>query len=196
MSTRLSSTNAAPAVRHARDAMRYLIAPSSLGLVLVARSTATGGLSAVLIDDDRAVLTAEVRRRFPGMPVEAAERDSELRALAQRVVALVEAPCDPDAALDAPLDARGTAFQQLVWGALRGIPAGTTVTYTELARRVGRPGAVRAVASACAANPLAIIVPCHRVVRSDGGLAGYRWGVDRKRVLLEREAEAAPLFAR
>ncbi|HET8771104.1 MAG TPA: methylated-DNA--[protein]-cysteine S-methyltransferase [Gemmatimonadaceae bacterium] len=171
-----------------RFTIRYTILPSSLGAVLVARSVATGGLSAVLLDDDRAVLVAELRRRFPGMPVEAADDDSTLRELARKVVALVESPADPECAVDAPLDARGTAFQQLVWSALRGIPAGTTVTYAELARRVGRPSAVRAVASACAANPLAIVVPCHRVVRSDGGLSGYRWGVERKRALLAREA--------
>lgn len=177
-----------PAVKDSRDTMRYLILPSSLGAVLVARSVATGGLSAVLLDDDRAVLVAELRRRFSDMRVEAGDGDSALRALATEVVALVESPADPDCAVDAPLDARGTAFQQLVWNTLRGIPAGTTVTYAELARRVGRPNAVRAVASACAANPLAIVVPCHRVVRSDGGLSGYRWGVERKRALLAREA--------
>ena len=173
-----------------RFTIRYTILPSSLGAVLVARSVATGGLSAVLLDDDRAVLVAELRRRFPGMSVEAADGDGTLQELASKVVALVESPADPECAVDAPLDARGTEFQQLVWSALRGIPAGTTVTYAELARRVGRPGAVRAVASACAANPLAIVVPCHRAVRSDGGLAGYRWGVERKRTLLAREATA------
>lgn len=172
------------------DAMHYVIAPSSLGPVLVARSERTAGLSAVLIDDDRAVLVAELRRRFPVIPVIAGERDASLRDLARRVVALIESPAGSGAKLDSPLDARGTAFQQRVWAALRGIPAGTTVTYTELARRIGQPGSVRAVASACAANPLAIVVPCHRVVRRDGGLSGYRWGVHRKRALLEREAAA------
>jgi AraC family transcriptional regulator, regulatory protein of adaptative response / methylated-DNA-[protein]-cysteine methyltransferase len=94
----------------------------------------------------------------------------------------------PGSGVDLPLDVRGTAFQQRVWQALRGIPAGSTASYREIARRIGAPRAVRAVAHACAANPVAVAIPCHRVVRSDGGLAGYRWGVERKRELLEREA--------
>ena len=104
-----------------------------------------------------------------------------------QVVGLVEAP---HIGLDLPLDIRGTAFQQRVWQALREIPAGTRVSYTELARRVGQPNAVRAVASACAANTLAVAIPCHRVVRTDGSLSGYRWGVARKQALLEREQRA------
>ena len=102
------------------------------------------------------------------------------------MVGFVEAPA---LGLDLPLDVRGTAFQQRVWQALRDIPAGVTVTYTELAKRIGRPNSVRAVAQACAANALAVAIPCHRVVRNDGGLSGYRWGVGRKRALLEREAK-------
>ena len=103
-----------------------------------------------------------------------------------QVVGFVEAPA---IGLDLPLDVRGTAFQQRVWRALREIPAGSTVSYSEIARRIGSPTAARAVAQACAANPLAVAIPCHRVVRSDGGLSGYRWGVERKRALLEREAQ-------
>jgi AraC family transcriptional regulator of adaptative response/methylated-DNA-[protein]-cysteine methyltransferase len=103
------------------------------------------------------------------------------------VVGFVEAP---RVGLDLPLDLRGTAFQQRVWQALREIPAGRTMSYTEVARRIGAPKSVRAVAQACAANPLAVAIPCHRVVRNDGALAGYRWGVERKRALLEREADA------
>ena len=102
-----------------------------------------------------------------------------------RVVGFVEAP---GLGLDLPLDVRGTAFQQRVWQALRDIPAGETASYTEIARRIGAPKAVRAVAGACAANVLAVAIPCHRVLRNDGGLSGYRWGVERKRALLEREA--------
>ena len=94
----------------------------------------------------------------------------------------------PTLGLDLPLDVRGTAFQQRVWKALRQIPAGTTTTYTKLAAKIGRPRAVRAVAHACASNAIAVAIPCHRVVRTDGALAGYRWGVERKRALLEREA--------
>jgi len=103
------------------------------------------------------------------------------------VVGFVEAP---GLGLDLPLDVRGTAFQQRVWQALRAIPAGTTVSYTDIAQRIGAPQSVRAVASACAANVLAVAIPCHRVVRNDGGLSGYRWGVERKRALIEREAQA------
>jgi AraC family transcriptional regulator of adaptative response/methylated-DNA-[protein]-cysteine methyltransferase len=96
----------------------------------------------------------------------------------------------PGATLDVPLDPRGTPFQQRVWQALRDIPAGATATYADIAARIGAPGSVRAVAQACGANPIAIAIPCHRVVRSDGALSGYRWGVERKRALLDREARA------
>ena len=103
------------------------------------------------------------------------------------MVGLVEAP---GLGLDLPLDVRGTVFQQRVWQALREIPAGSTVSYAELARRIGAPNGARAVAGACAANALAIAIPCHRVVRNDGALSGYRWGVERKQALLEREGKA------
>jgi AraC family transcriptional regulator of adaptative response/methylated-DNA-[protein]-cysteine methyltransferase len=111
--------------------------------------------------------------------------DAAFERLVARVVGLVEAPA---LGHDLPLDVRGTAFQQRVWQALCEIPAGATVTYGEIATRIGAPGAVRAVANACAGNALAVVIPCHRVVRRDGGLSGYRWGVERKRVLLERES--------
>jgi AraC family transcriptional regulator of adaptative response/methylated-DNA-[protein]-cysteine methyltransferase len=113
--------------------------------------------------------------------------DGEFEQLVARVVGVIEAP---GLGLDLPLDIRGTAFQQRVWQALREIPAGSTMSYAEIARRIGSPNSVRAVAQACAANLLAVAIPCHRVVRRDGGLSGYRWGVDRKRALLEREASA------
>ena len=108
----------------------------------------------------------------------------QFEQLVAKVVGLVEAP---GVGLDLPLDVRGTAFQQRVWQALRDIPAGRTLSYADLARRIGAPKSVRAVAQACGANPLAVAIPCHRVVRNDGALAGYRWGVERKRALLERE---------
>ena len=111
--------------------------------------------------------------------------DQKFERTVAAVVGLVEAPGQR---LDLPLDIRGTAFQQQVWQALRAIPPGRTATYTEIAKAVGRPKAVRAVAQACAANPLAVAIPCHRVVRTDGDLSGYRWGVERKRKLLDREA--------
>jgi AraC family transcriptional regulator of adaptative response/methylated-DNA-[protein]-cysteine methyltransferase len=113
--------------------------------------------------------------------------DAGFEQLVAKVVGMVEAP---GLGVDLPLDVRGTAFQQRVWQALREIPAGETVSYTDIAKRIGAPKSVRAVAQACAANPLAVAIPCHRVVRTDGGLAGYRWGVERKRALLEREASA------
>ncbi len=125
--------------------------------------------------------------RTPGSvsqgPVAGGDRDFE--RLVAKVVGLVEAPA---LGLDLPLDVRGTAFQQRVWQALRDIPAGSTASYADIARRIGAPKAVRGVAGACAANPIAVAIPCHRVVRSNGALAGYRWGVERKRALLEREA--------
>jgi AraC family transcriptional regulator of adaptative response/methylated-DNA-[protein]-cysteine methyltransferase len=111
--------------------------------------------------------------------------DPEFERLVSQVVGFVEAP---GLGLELPLDVRGTAFQQRVWQALREVPAGSTVSYTEIARRIGAPTAVRAVAHACGANALAVAIPCHRVVRNDGGLSGYRWGVERKRALLQREA--------
>ena len=112
---------------------------------------------------------------------------SEFERLVAEVVGLVEAPAQ---GLDLPLDVRGTAFQQRVWQALRAIPGGSTASYAEIAERIGRPKAVRAVAQACAANPIAVAIPCHRVVRTDGALSGYRWGIERKRALLERERAA------
>jgi AraC family transcriptional regulator of adaptative response/methylated-DNA-[protein]-cysteine methyltransferase len=114
--------------------------------------------------------------------------DREFEATVGKVLNFVEAPAR---GLDLPLDVRGTAFQQRVWAALREIPAGITVSYGDIARRIGAPEAVRAVAGACAANTLAVAIPCHRVVRSDGALSGYRWGIDRKRALIDREVKAA-----
>ncbi|HET8666868.1 MAG TPA: methylated-DNA--[protein]-cysteine S-methyltransferase, partial [Terriglobales bacterium] len=110
--------------------------------------------------------------------------DAEFEQLVARVVGFIEAPA---VGLDLPLDLRGTAFQQRVWQALRKIPAGSTASYSEIARRIGVPKSVRAVAQACGANALAVAIPCHRVVRSDGELSGYRWGIERKQILLERE---------
>lgn len=168
----------------AGEQIRFAVAASSLGALLVAATER--GICAILIDDDPARLVRDLQDRFPRAQLIGAERDFE-RTVAQ-VVGLVEAP---QIGLDLPLDVRGSAFQQRVWAALRTIPAGATVSYTELARRIGAPGAVRAVASACAANPLAVAVPCHRVVRLDGNLSGYRWGVERKATLLARERAAS-----
>lgn len=163
--------------------IRHAIADCALGRVLVAASAR--GICAILLGDDAAELEADLARRFPRARVLAADA-----ALGEIVAAVVALLATPGQGLDLPLDLQGTIFQQQVWQALRGIPAGTTVSYAELACRLGRPAAVRAVAGACAANPLAVVVPCHRVVRSDGGLSGYRWGIARKQALLAGEADA------
>jgi AraC family transcriptional regulator of adaptative response/methylated-DNA-[protein]-cysteine methyltransferase len=163
--------------------IQFAINESSLGLVLVALSTV--GVCAVLFGDDRSALRRDAQERFPGAAL--IDGDANLAARAAAVIALVETPSDR---LDVPLDMRGTTFQQAVWQALREIPAGTTVSYGDIAARLGQPRSARAIAQACAANALAVVVPCHRVVKSDGALSGYRWGVERKRILLEREAAA------
>ena len=141
------------------------------------------GVCAILLGDDPEALVRDLQDRFPRAEFQGG--DAEFERMVAQVVGLVEAPGQR---LDLPLDIRGTAFQQRVWAALSAIPAGKTATYTEIARAIGQPKAVRAVAQACGANPLAVAIPCHRVVRSDGDLSGYRWGVERKRKLIEREA--------
>jgi AraC family transcriptional regulator of adaptative response/methylated-DNA-[protein]-cysteine methyltransferase len=161
--------------------IRFAVGESCLGSILVARSPM--GVCAILLGDDADALVRELQDRFPRATL--VGDDPAFDRLVAQVVGLVEAP---GLGADLPLDVRGTAFQQRVWQALREVPPGATVTYAELARRIGSPRAVRAVAGACAANPLAVAIPCHRVVRTDGGLAGYRWGVERKRELLAREA--------
>jgi len=164
------------------EVIRYVTGESSLGVVLVARSDR--GICAILIAGDREALLRDLCGRFPAATLEA--DDVRLDVLARRVIDFIESP---GLQLDLALDLRGTEFQLTVWEALREIPPGSTVTYTEIAARIGRPASVRAVAGACAANPVAVLVPCHRVVRSDGGISGYRWGVERKRSLLETEAK-------
>ncbi len=165
----------------AGETIRFAVGHCSLGAILVA---ATGrGVCAIQLGDDAADLERALRERFHRARLVAG--DAAFKDLVARVVAFVEAPGQ---GLDLPLDIRGTAFQRRVWQALRAIPAGATASYAEIAARIGRPKAVRAVAQACAANELAVAVPCHRVVRADGGLSGYRWGTARKRALLAREA--------
>ena len=167
----------------AREALRFAVGQCALGAILVASSAQ--GVAAILIGDDPDALARDLQDRFPNADLVGG--DPAFEALVARVVGFVEAP---GAGLDLPLDIRGTAFQQRVWQALRDIPAGATATYTDIAARIGSPRAVRAVAGACAANALAVAIPCHRVIRHDGGLSGYRWGVERKRDLLAREARA------
>lgn len=165
----------------ARTAIRFAVGECSLGSILVA--TSDRGICAILLGDDPDFLTRELQDRFKHADLIGG--DTEFERLVARVVGLVEAP---SLGMDLPLDIRGSAFQQRVWQALRDIPAGTTVSYSDVAARIGSPKSVRAVAQACGANTLAVAIPCHRVVRRDGALSGYRWGVDRKRALLEREA--------
>ncbi len=161
--------------------IQFAVGQCSLGAILVAKSAK--GVCAILLGDDPDALVRDLQDRFPRAGLTGG--DAGFEAMVATVVGFVEAP---GIGLDLPLDVRGTAFQQRVWQALQGIPAGETASYTEIARRIGLPKAVRAVAAACAANALAVAIPCHRVVRSDGALSGYRWGVARKRSLLEREA--------
>ncbi|MES2347749.1 MAG: bifunctional DNA-binding transcriptional regulator/O6-methylguanine-DNA methyltransferase Ada [Pseudomonadota bacterium] len=161
--------------------IRFAIGACSLGAILVASTEQ--GICAILIDDDPDVLVRDLQDRFPKAELIGAEPEYE--QVVSRVVGMVERP---ELGLDLPLDVRGTAFQQRVWQVLRGIPAGRTVSYAELAQLVGSPKGARAVAGACAANALAVAIPCHRVVRNDGSISGYRWGVDRKAALLDREA--------
>jgi AraC family transcriptional regulator of adaptative response/methylated-DNA-[protein]-cysteine methyltransferase len=149
-----------------------------LGIVLVARSER--GLCAVLLGDDAAALALDLQRRFPQADV----REAALQPLLSQVAKFLAAPAT---GLDAPLDLQGSDFQKRVWKALQEIPAGSTETYGAIAQRIGAAGLAKEVGEACAANPLAVAIPCHRVVRKDGGLAGYRWGVRRKRALLELE---------
>ena len=163
--------------------IRFAVGESFLGSILVAASGR--GVCAILMGDDPDELARDLRARFPRADL--VDGDSEFEELVSRVVGFVEAP---GPGLDLPLDRRGTAFQRRVWQALRETPPGDTASYADIANRIGAPKSVRAVAQACAANALAVAIPCHRVVRSDGGLSGYRWGVERKRALLAREANA------
>jgi AraC family transcriptional regulator of adaptative response/methylated-DNA-[protein]-cysteine methyltransferase len=162
--------------------IRFAIGECSLGSILVAASGR--GVCAISIGDDPDALARDLQDRFPRAQLIGA--DAEFERWVAKVVGLVEAP---HVGLDLPLDVRGTAFQRRVWEALAGIPAGDTASYAEIAKRIGSPKSVRAVAQACAANALAVAIPCHRVVRNDGALSGYRWGVERKRALLDREAK-------
>jgi AraC family transcriptional regulator of adaptative response/methylated-DNA-[protein]-cysteine methyltransferase len=164
--------------------IRFALGQTSLGAILVACSAR--GICAITLGEEPEALLRELQDRFPRARLVGG--DAGFEQLVAQVVGLVEAP---QLGADLPLDVRGTAFQQRVWQALREIPPGQTLSYTELARRIGAPQAVRAVAGACAANLLAVAIPCHRVVRQDGGLSGYRWGVARKRELLKREGAAA-----
>jgi len=163
--------------------IRFAVGECSLGSILVAQSGR--GICAIFLGDDPNSLVRELQDQFPKANLIGG--DAGFERLVAKVVWFVEAPA---LGLDLPLDVRGTAFQQRVWHALRNIPAGSTASYTDVAKLIGSPNSVRAVAQACGANALAVAIPCHRVVRSDGALSGYRWGVERKRTLLAKEAES------
>ena len=163
------------------EVIRFAIGECSLGAILVASSET--GVCCITFGDDPEFLLADLQHRFQKSEIIGGDADYE--QLVAKVVGFVEMPKH---GLDLPLDIRGTAFQHRVWQALREIPAGSTASYAEIAAKIGNPKSVRAVAGACAANPIAVAIPCHRVVRHDGNLSGYRWGIERKRALLAREA--------
>ena len=179
----LAGTGAAdvliPLIRAAAT-ISFAIAPCSLGFVIIAVSEQL--IRSIMVGDDPEMLVSDLQNQFPNDALELADHDERLVG---QVVDLIDRP---EQATELPLDIRGTEFEMRVWDALRNVPAGTTVSYTWLAEQIGTPNAVRAVAQACAANPLGIAIPRHRAVQSTGGLADYRWVVERKRALLEREA--------
>lgn len=180
-SERLGMTPTAFRAGGSGEVIRFAVRACWLGAILVAATDR--GVCAILLGDDPETLVRDLQDRFPRAQLIGG--DTAFEHLVATVVGFVEAP---GLGLDLPLDVRGTAFQQRVWQALRAIPVGATASYADIARRIGAPHAVRAVAQACAANPLAVAIPCHRVVRHDGTLSGYRWGMERKRALLAREA--------
>lgn len=162
--------------------IQFAVAQCSLGALLIAQSER--GVCAITLGDDPDELVRKLQDQFP--KAELLGGDASFEHLVAQVVGFIETPA---IGLNLPLDIRGTAFQERVWRALREIPAGTTVTYSELAQRIGAPTSVRAVAGACAANRIAVAIPCHRIIRRDGDLTGYRWGIERKRQLLQRESQ-------
>lgn len=168
----------------ANSVIRFAVGECSLGAILVAASER--GVCSILLGDDPDALLREVQDQFAHATLIGG--DDVFEQLVARVIGLIEAP---QVGIELPMDLRGTAFQQRVWQALREIPAGTTQSYSHIAAKLGAPKSARAVAQACACNTLAVAIPCHRVVRQDGALSGYRWGVERKRALLEREAAPA-----
>lgn len=163
--------------------IRYTTQPCWLGWVLIAATAR--GICEIAFDDTPDVLIAGLQHQFP--QAQADDGDTEFHTWVEQVLTLI---ATPNASLRLPLDIQGTAFQRQVWQTLQSIPPGTTLSYGEVAKRIGNPKAVRAVAQACASNTLAVAIPCHRVVGSDGSLRGYRWGRDRKQALLDKESTA------
>jgi AraC family transcriptional regulator, regulatory protein of adaptative response / methylated-DNA-[protein]-cysteine methyltransferase len=185
-SANISSKYPFPVARQLKasaEEIRFATGKSELGAVLVARSVA--GVCAILIGDGAEVLKCDLVEQFTDAKL--VRDDRALRSDLDKILTFIKSPAK---GLDLPLDIRGTPFQRRVWDALLGIRVGYKITYAALASRIGEPRAIRAVANACAANAIALAIPCHRVVRSDGALAGYRWGAERKRNMVEKEAEA------
>ena len=176
-----TDTEASTQSGQVKTLIQYGTSECSFGSVLVASSER--GICAILLGDNSEALLEEAQRRFP--KTQLIDSGQEIQNVLAEVVGFLKAP---GARWSLPLDVQGTAFQQSVWAALLEIPSGSTTTYTQIATQIGRPQSIRAVAQACAANPIAVAIPCHRVLRRDGSLAGYRWGVERKRALLARES--------
>lgn len=160
--------------------IRFTVVSSSLGKVMLAATER--GICALALDDSEVPLQQFLQEECPGAAI--VRDDAGLADWSAKIIQQLEGRCDE---VDVPLDAKGTAFQQRVWRELRKIPYGSTKTYTQIARAIGHPQSSRAVGRACATNPVSIVVPCHRVIRADGQLAGYRWGIERKNIILERE---------
>ena len=171
-----------PTTSRASEAIHFATGQSTLGAILVAATES--GICAIFLGDDPERLVRDLQDAFPN--VEITGGSEAVDAMVAQVVAFVEQPAR---GLVLPLDIRGTAFQRQVWESLQAVPPGMTASYTEIARRMGQPKSVRAVATACAANKIAVAIPCHRVVRTNGSLSGYRWGIERKAELLQREQE-------
>jgi len=165
------------------EEIKFATGKSELGTILVARSAA--GVCAILIGDGAEVLKRDLAEEFTDAKL--VRDDGALRTDLEKILTFIKTPAK---GLNLSLDIRGTPFQRRVWSALLGVRVGYKITYAALASHIGEPRAIRAVASACAANAIALAIPCHRVVRSDGALAGYRWGMERKRSMVEKEAEA------
>ncbi|MBL7645897.1 MAG: methylated-DNA--[protein]-cysteine S-methyltransferase [Candidatus Hydrogenedentes bacterium] len=171
-----------PTASRASDTIHFAIGQSSLGAILVAATEK--GICAIFLGEDPEQLARDLQDAFPKAEITGDDKDFDV--MVGQVVGFVEHPAR---GLDLPLDIRGTAFQRQVWEALQAVPPGMTASYTEIAHRLGQPKSVRAVATACAANKIAVAIPCHRIVRTDGSLSGYRWGLERKGALLQREQE-------
>jgi AraC family transcriptional regulator, regulatory protein of adaptative response / methylated-DNA-[protein]-cysteine methyltransferase len=186
----LEDDGTAPTFEARPETIRFAVGDSSLGKILVA--VTARGICAILFGNSADAMARDLQERFPAAGL--IESGSDLHPMLTKVLTLIEAPASE---FDLALDLRGTPFQQRVWQALREIPAGATASYSEIAAQIGAPTEAYAVGEACAANPIAVAIPCHRVVRKNGELAGYRWGLRRKRTLLAREAESGkglPLF--